>query len=231
MKKIVFLFSLVLCVLGCKDTTDDGIIIPDGQDMPIGVQLIFPFEDSLCNEGINLTPSESTVFFEWAPNDNAETYILNIENLTSGEISQHETVDFILPVTINRADPFRWFVTYNFQNETRESAAWNFYNAGPGLVTYAPFPADILSPSMAQVLPTTNSVTLQWSGSDVDNDIVSFDVYFGVNNPLNISASDITINQITQSVSAGTIYYWNVITKDSEGNTSESGIHQFSVLD
>jgi len=231
MKKIVFLFSLVLCVFGCKDTTDDGPIISEGQDMPIGVQLIFPFEDSLCNEGTNLTPSESTVYFEWAANDNAEIYILNIENLTTGDVTQYETVDFILPVTIPRAFPFRWFVTYNFQNETRESAAWNFYNAGPGVQTYAPFPAEIIYPSMAQTIPATNSVSLEWSGSDVDDDIVSYDLYFGTNNPPTINTSNISSNQLAVAVTPSNVYYWEVVTKDAAGNSSESGIYQFKVLE
>jgi hypothetical protein len=232
MKKIIYLFSLVVFVFGCKDTTDDGPIDNGGgRDLPEGVQLIFPFEDSLCNEGTNLTPSESTVFFEWAPNDNAEVYILNVENLTTGDITQYETIDFILPVTIPRAYPFRWFVEYNYQNETKVSAAWNFYNAGPGVQTYAPFPAEIISPTMAQTIAATNSVTLQWNGNDVDNDIVNYDIYFGVNNPPSINSSGISANQLTVSVVPNTIYYWNVVTKDAAGNSSESGMYQFKVLE
>jgi hypothetical protein len=232
MKKIAYLFSLVVFVLGCKDTTDDGPIdAGNGRDLPEGVQLIFPFEDSLCNEGTNLTPTESTVYFEWAPNDNAEIYILHIENLTTGDITQYETVDFILPVTIPRAYPFRWFVEYNYQNETKISPSWNFYNAGAGLQNYAPFPAEIISPTMAQTLTSTTSLVLQWTGNDVDDDIVSYDVYFGTNNPPTINTSDISSNQLTVAVAPSNIYYWEVVTKDASGNSSESGIYQFKVLE
>lgn len=219
-------------MFGCSDTTDNGNNGGGGaQDEPVGVQLIFPQEDALCNEGTDMTPTESTVFFEWQPNDNAETYTLTIENLNTNAVSEFETTDFIVAVTIARATPFRWLVSYNLQDEIKESAQWNFYNAGEGVQTYAPFPAEIISPTMAESLATTNSVTLEWLGSDVDNDIVAYDVYFGTNNPPSINTSAITENQWAVAVTSGTIYFWNVVTTDAAGNTSDSGVHQFRVLD
>lgn len=219
-------------MLGCKDTTDDGPItgIGGAQDPPTGVLLIFPHEDSLCNEGENPTPTESTVFFEWEPNDNAQSYSLTIENLNTGTIEQYQTEDFIFPVTINRAEAFKWFVEYDLQGEIKISDVWNFYNAGPGILTYAPFPAEIISPSMAQTIPSTSSVTLEWSGSDVDNDIIGYDVYFGTSNPPTLNTSDISTDQLTVPVASGNTYYWNVVTKDVEGNSSESGTFEFRIL-
>ncbi|BAO76769.1 predicted protein [Winogradskyella sp. PG-2] len=72
---------------------------------------------------------------------------------------------------------------------------------------------------------------MQWNGSDVDNDIVNYDIYFGVNNPPSINSSGISADQLTVSVAPNTIYYWNVVTKDAAGNTSESGVYQFRVLE
>ena len=231
MKKLIYIILLAGFAVGCEDTTDDG---PNGNpngalDPPEGVALIFPHEDSLCNEGENPTPTQSTVFFEWHPNDNAESYTLTVENLDSGNISQYETEDFIFPVTIERTVPFRWFVTYELQGETKESAIWNFYNAGPGVQTYPPFPAEIIAPNMAQNIPSTNSVVLQWEGNDVDDDIVDYDIYFGTDNPPSLNTSDITAEQLAVAVASGNIYYWKVVTKDIEGNASESVVHQFRV--
>ncbi|MBC2846051.1 hypothetical protein [Winogradskyella flava] len=231
MKKLVYICLSMVLVFGCRDTTDDGPIgNPNGaQDPPEGVLLVFPYQDTLCNEGENPTPTQSTVFFEWVPNDNAESYTLTIENLNSGNITEYQTSEFIFPVTIDRAVPFRWFVTYDLQGETKESAVWNFYNAGPGVQTYPPFPAEIISPNMAQNLPNTNAIVLQWEGNDVDNDIVSYDIYFGTDNAPSLNTSDSTAEQLTVSVTPGTIYYWEVVTKDAEGNSSESGVYQFRI--
>ncbi|WP_422107839.1 hypothetical protein [Winogradskyella sp.] len=233
MKKIVYTLFALMLLVACKDTTDDGPIVNEdaGQDPIEGVRLVFPFEDTLCNEGINPTPTESTVFFEWDPNNNAQVYTLTIENLASGNTVQYETEDFIFPVTIERAVAFRWFVTYNFQGETKESAVWNFYNAGPGIQSYPPFSAELIAPSMAQIIPTTTSVVLEWVGSDVDGDIVSYDLHFGTDNPPELVTTDITATQIAVTVVPGTIYYWQIVTKDAEGNSSESGVFQFRVLD
>ena len=96
--------------------------------------------------------------------------------------------------------------------------------------SYTPFPAAIVAPSMAQSIANTNSVTLKWTGSDVDDDIVGYDVYFGTQANPSIHDSDITANEANVSVTTGTIYYWKVITKDQEGNTSDSGLYQFKVL-
>lgn len=233
MKKSVYIICLAIVLFGCKDTTDDdgGDSGNNGnQDPPIGVFLVFPHQDSLCNEGENPTPTESTVYFEWVPNDNAEIYTLQIENLTTGEMLLYETMDFIFPVTIQRPESFRWQVSYELNGEIEASDTWNFYNAGPGVQTYAPFPAEIISPNMAQNIPSTTMVTLHWSGSDVDDDIVNYEVYFGTTNPPSLNASDVPSEQLTVPVTSGTIYYWNVLTKDAEGNTSDSGVYQFRVL-
>lgn len=222
-------------MFGCSKSSDDGsgeeIPDPTGetQDTAVGVDLVFPHEDSLCTEGTDITPTESTVFFEWEPNNNAESYTLTVENLETNNVEQYQTADFIYGVTIQRAVAFRWFVTYEFQGETKESDIWHFYNSGPGVQTYAPFPAEIVSPTMAQSIASTSSVTLQWNGSDVDNDIVGYDVYFGTEANPSLEASDITDTQLSVSVASGIVYYWNITTKDSEGNTSESGVYQFEI--
>ncbi|WP_299114850.1 hypothetical protein [uncultured Winogradskyella sp.] len=234
MKRLIKFICFVLLIQGCVDTTDDNIntLIPNDEtpDEVEGVQLIFPFESSLCTEGTNITPTESTVLFEWEPNNNAQSYILSIENLSTNSITEYETEDFIYPVTIERAIAYRWFVNYVYNNEILESEIWNFYNAGEAIQTYPPFQAEIISPTMAETLPSTNSVTLLWSGSDVDNDIVGYDVYIGTSNPPVVDTTNITVNQLQITVTPGNIYYWKVVTKDAAGNTSESSVFQFSIL-
>ena len=232
MKKIIYFMCVALIVQGCKDTTDDGPVVntDNGQDLIEGVRLVFPYEDSLCNEGTDPTPTSSNVFFEWEANNNAEIYTLSLENLTTGLITEFETVDFIYPITIQRPESYRWKVSYQFQNETLESASWNFYNAGPGVQTYAPFPAELISPNMAQNINATNSVNLVWSGSDVDDDISNYDVYFGTSSSPDLVANGITNAIYTTNVTSGTVYYWRIVTNDFEGNSSQSDIFQFRVL-
>lgn len=236
MKHSLYILSLVFFVFGCNN--DDDKSGGEGEENPdeiieniTGVQLYFPQEDMLCNEGTNLTPTESTVFFEWEASSYAENYTITVENLSTGSIIQRETTEDIIPIVIERATPYSWYVEYSFGNEIEKSDVWQFYNAGPGVESHVPFPATIISPNMAQSIAATSTVTLEWTGADVDNDIVGYDVYFGTESiPENAYTSNITDTTLSVPVTSGTIYYWKVVTKDEFGHASDSGIFQFRVL-
>jgi hypothetical protein len=236
MKHLLYIICLGFLVFGCsKSAVDD--FNPDGENPDNvgvdgtdgGVALYFPQENMLCNEGTNLTPTESTVNFEWRANG-SDNYKITIENLSTGNIIQRETTEDIIPIVIQRATAYKWFVESVKGSKTDKSATWQFYNAGPGVQSYAPFPAVIIAPTMAQSITTTSAVTLQWTGSDVDDDIVGYDIYFGTNASPVIFSSDITATELVVPTTSNTIYYWKVITKDSAGNTSDSGVYQFEVL-
>jgi hypothetical protein len=61
---------------------------------------------------------------------------------------------------------------------------------------------------------------------------VGYDVYLSTVSPP--SAPNFTLGSSNSSqkvtVTADTVYYWKVVTKDREGNTSDSGIFQFRAL-
>ena len=223
---------MAFLVFGCsKSPVDEGDENPDvigNEGDTDGVKLYFPQENMLCNIGSNVTPTQSTVYFEWEANG-ADNYKITVENLFTGTIIEGETTLDIIPFVLQRATPYKWFVKSCKGSISKQSATWQFYNSGPGEQSYAPFPAVIVAPDMAASLPSTNTVTLQWSGSDVDNDIASYDVYFGTSASPNISNANVTSNSISLNVSSNTIYYWKIITKDALGNTSDSGLYQFRV--
>jgi hypothetical protein len=231
MKHLIYIFCLAFLVFGCsKPSNDDGNPEGVGNVGTVGgVKLYFPQENMLCNIGSNVTQTESTVYFEWEANGSGN-YTIIIENLSTGNIIQQDTSSDIIPIVLQRATPYKWFIESVNGLKTEQSAIWQFYNSGPGVQSYAPFPAVIVAPNMAKSLASTNSVRLQWIGNDVDNDIVGYDVYFGTQATPSIFASDITNNEAAVSVSSGIIYYWKIITKDTLGNTSDSGIYQFKIL-
>ena len=237
MKKLICVTLLVFLCFSCykdgeslttnEDRNPDGTIVDESLLM---VNLQFPHNNELCNLGTNVTPTQSTVFFEWELNQNVIRYTIFIENLISGTIIQEETTEDKIGIMLDRATPYSWYIVASSDLETEQTETWKFFNAGPGAQSYAPFPTVIVAPNMAQSLSATSSVTLQWTGSDVDNDIVNYDIYFGTSESPSIYASDFVGNETTVSISSGQIYYWKVVTKDSEGNTSGSGVFQFKVL-
>ncbi|WP_406684089.1 hypothetical protein N1F78_15570 [Seonamhaeicola sp. MEBiC1930] len=237
MKKLIYIICFALLCLGCSGSSDDGGDSGETPENPeegletnssLKVNLQFPHENGLCNLGTNITPTHSTVVFEWEASSIATGYTIFIKDLVSGNEIQDQSTEDKIGVVLKRATPYSWYVEATDGTKTETSDTWKFFNAGPGVQTYVPFPAVINSPAMAASLNTTN-VTLNWTGSDVDNDIIGYDVYLGMSNEPAIHTPNVSVSELNVTLNAGSIYYWKVITKDSEGNTSESGIYQFKI--
>ena len=230
MRKVFFVPLILFLVIGCSKDDNKPNETPE---IPKAVTLIFPYENSLCNEGTNITDSVSTVLFEWSSDDYTDEYELNVKNLVTGFIHTDQISATEYSLILDRATPYAWYVISksNSVADTAHSATWKFYNAGEAIESYAPFPAEIVTPLMAETLSAPGGVvTLDWNGGDIDGDIVGYDVYFGTLTPPGIMVSDITESMINDvSVTSNTIYFWRVITKDSKGNTSDSGIYQFKI--
>jgi hypothetical protein len=231
MKNRVLIISVLLLVIGChKDDPDPVQLIGN----PTEALLIFPYENSECNEGSDITVTTSKVLFEWRTAENTDEYELVLFNLSTTDQSSHVTSENKISIVLQRATPYAWHVISksNKIDSTAQSDIWKFYNAGDGIESYAPFPAEIITPLMAENITTSGgNITLDWSGSDVDNDILGYDVYFSTTNPPDLLKSDVEESILTDvQVVAGAIYYWSVTTKDAHGNSSDSGIFQFKIL-
>jgi hypothetical protein len=72
-------------------------------------------------------------------------------------------------------------------------------------------------------------VVFQWSGADIDNDIAFYTIYLDNTNATTKVIPSITSDSTTMSLAPMKTYYWRVVTTDSEGNTSDSGIYTFTI--
>lgn len=193
--------------------------------------LISPAKDALCTTGAVLSPTQSSVSFTWNASANTDSYNLIVKNLiTSATITQSTTATQIA-ITLDRNTPYSWSVLSKSSKSdlTALSDIWKFYNAGPGVITYAPYPAELSSPAFGQKVNTA-TVNLTWIGSAINNTtIANYDVYFGTTETpalLKNAVTDSFVNGV--NVNSGTTYYWKVITRDINGNTSDSGLSEFS---
>ena len=229
MKKIILFLNAVFLLLCCNKEQS----APPIPQNPTAAKLVFPYQDYLCNVGTNITPTESTVLFEWEESEHTDSYELVLKNVTTGIFTSYTTADTKMPVVIERNTAFKWYVISKSGSvsDTALSATWKFFNAGAAVESYVPFPAEIVSPAMASTITITdNAVTLGWTGSDVDNDIVGYDVYFGKTADPPIIETDIEESILENvPVEPDTIYYWRIITKDATGNSSDSGVFQFKI--
>ena len=70
--------------------------------------------------------------------------------------------------------PYSWNITSKSTASTTSTASdtWKFYLSGPGIVNYAPFPADLKTPASGSTVSRDGEgkVTFTWDGSDPDGD-------------------------------------------------------------
>jgi len=191
--------------------------------------LVFPENNTECNEGKIINDTQSEVTFRWNEAELANTYEVVLENLNTDVKTTIESNTNSTNIIIERGTAYKWYVTSlsDIGDATAKSEEWKFYNAGVGTLNYAPFPADIVAPENGSTL-TGSTVNLEWSGSDIDNDIVDFEIFFGSDNPPTESLGSVTENSITATISSGNTYYWMVKTNDETGNSSTSDVFHFS---
>jgi len=219
---------LLTCLSACKKDSP-----PPPSTAPGKATLIFPKQNEVCTEGRILSLAETAIDFRWETAENTDTYELTVKNLVTGEVVSQSTAELHLEMNLKRNAPYSWFIISKSRQTgiTAKSDVFKFYNAGPGILSYAPFPAEIIAPVMGQAVSVQNSmISLDWNGNDVDGDLINYDVYFGTTQTPELLRSNLTESSLNEvSVKSKSTYYWRVVSRDRRGNTSDSGLFQFTV--
>ncbi len=231
-KKSIFSSLLVLLIVGCGIDSD---LFEELVESATKVQLIFPENNSECTAGVIISENESEVVFDWSDAEVVDSYLIQLTNLSDGQLQTFSADSSFFPIRLQRGTPYQWSVTtiINEIDETIESDIEFFYNSGPGVTTFVPFPATAITPANeALLISSTTVTTIEWSAEDLDNDIVNYDLYFGASNPPEILSSELETSSLSNvQVMSGTRYYWQVVTRDDLGNESNSEIFSFEVSD
>ncbi|QIL38629.1 hypothetical protein G7074_04645 [Pedobacter sp. HDW13] len=228
MKKIIMIL-FVTVIIGCGKDKEPIVEEPAAAK----TMLFKPAQNELCTSGVIISDSQSVVTFEWVAAANADGYELVVKNLESGSVNSYFTQNLRFDVKLQRNTPYSWSVDSKSDKnpQTTKSDVWKFFNAGVGISSYAPYPADLLSPSFGETVNAVDGkLSLLWKGSDPDNDILNYSIYLGKSTSPILLKADLTDTVLKDiSVSINTVYYWKVITKDNRGNTSDSGLFSFKV--
>lgn len=227
MKKAVLLFCSMFFMAACSKD--------EAPRVPGVVGLVFPENNSECIAGISRSQTTSEVEFLWAATAHATRYDLSVTRIGSGVFENVTTSNTRASLVLDKGAAYSWQVTARNASGEQGPASpnWQFYNAGSE-TTYPPFPAVIKSPGSGESVTPDKSgqVVLLWSGADADNDLIQFDVYFGTNATSLSRQATLTFDQTSYPavVVSGTIYFWEIVSRDLEGNTSRSGVYSFRVL-
>ena len=222
-----------MLVFNCSSGGGDDAVDPDPkiETPPAAANLIFPSNNSECTEGANVSSTETEVTFDWYNANNTDSYQLFIKNLTTQSTVNYNTTESEKRVTLLKGTPYSWYVvSKNATSQTAQSSVWKFYSAGEAQSSYAPFPAELLEPGLkSELSASTTSTLLDWTAEDVDNDIKEYDVYFDTISSPDNKITTTSDSSFTVTVSSGNTYYWKIITKDEQNNSSESQVFEFSV--
>lgn len=224
---VLFLFVLITSCGGSDSGPATPVINSPGKSV-----LIAPINNTTCQNGTNITTTQSTVTFSWNSTSDTETYDLKITNLNTQEVTtQNGLATTTKEVTLTRGVPYSWTITSkNKGTTTTVSDTWKFYLAGNGVTNYAPFPAAAVSPLPGVVVtPTSGKVTLTWETSDVEASALTYTLYFdtidGKQTPLDAN-KNLTAKSKEVLVNSNTVYFWRVVTSDGT-NTSTSVVYTF----
>lgn len=230
MKRNLIYICLIFLSMACGGKKKTGSPTATAPGKAI---LVSPAQNEACTSGVAVSATESAVQFSWVASSNTESYEFTIKNLLTNVSTSKTVTTNNTTATLLKDTPYSWFVVSKSSktSTTTPSDTWKFYNAGDGKTNYAPFPAEIISPTNNQAISASGGkITLDWNGTDTDNDIVNYDVYLGTtNSPALLQANVSTSILSNVSVNSATTYYWRVVTRDSKGNTSDSGLYRFSV--
>jgi len=232
MRRYILILFVAVMFCGCSKKNSNDVKTQSTD--PGKSILLFPSQNSACTTAAATSTTQSDVTFTWQAAANTDSYDITTKNLLTGAVSTQTITTAQVTITLARSTPYAWFVVSKSSKSktTAQSDTWKFYNPGPGAIHYAPFQADGLAPEQSQNVAAVNGkVDLSWKGSDPDNDIAGYDIYFGTSSTAPALAKSDVKDMFLKgnTVASGTTYYWKIVTKDAQGNTSDTGIYQFTV--
>ncbi|MEE1945941.1 hypothetical protein VRU48_12540 [Pedobacter sp. KR3-3] len=226
--KYLYLLTITLLLASCgKSNNKSEPAFP-----PEVAVLLSPLNNEACLSGTNVTATSSTITFSWKPSKYADSYMVSIKNLLTNATTTHVATSTTLQVSLTNNTPYSWSVTSKSSRnpEIQISETWKFHNAGPGIVNYAPFPAEVIFPLPNSTVTATNGkIEFKWKGADADNDVLQYDIYTSsmAGTVFLLKAGHNSTSLISEEPSGKR--YWKIVTRDSHGNTSDTGIMEFTV--
>ena len=226
MKNYFYLMILILSISCSKD--------PAEVSNPTSFELIAPANNETCLEGSIINDNQKEIVFQWGGSTNATSYSLDIINLTTNVGQTLQSNGTSLSVKLTSAEPYSWKVIASGEAGAKSASSelWKFFLAGDEVVNYAPFPPELISPRPSATIDVNslNEIVLNWTCSDVDNDIVTYKVYLDTNDGSTL-VRELDYVQNNTELGVDVIndgnYFWKVVAIDSNGNSSSSGVYSF----
>jgi len=227
-----FISLLVLIFFAACSSNPSDPIPEEVIEDPIATTLIFPENNTECNEGTILSETQSKVNFRWNASEHTDSYEVVLKNTQNDSSSNFDANTNSKEITLERGTNYEWFViSKSIKSQvTATSETFQFFNAAPGEVNHVPFSAEAIAPeNNSEVTSTSGKVNLQWEATDIDDDIKDYEIFFGTNKDQLTSLGIVMETSLEVEVTSGTAYFWKVNTNDETNNSSSSEIFGFTV--
>ncbi|WP_420401933.1 hypothetical protein [Flagellimonas sp.] len=220
----IHLFTFASCSKSDNTPTDPN---PTPTNL-VAATLSFPTNNLVC--------TNYQLEFKWSlATENSGDDVQNVIEVSKDEsfattLFQEVVSGTTKSFTVEKNSTYYWRITskrLGSQN-TVSSEVWQFETEPEPPTNNVPYAAVLVGPSDGETI-TGNTVTLSWSGIDIDNDPLTYDVFFGTTNPPTSLVSGIT--ETTRNVDlpgAGT-YYWRIVVKDDKQSAAIGNIWSFMV--
>lgn len=228
MKKFIYIYAIsILINLFCSCGGGSDAPNPEPENSaPSKPVLIAPTNGKLCIDNI--------VNFQWNisvdPEGDVISYLIQVA--TDNQFNQVAHTFSISAtsknVSLEKGIAYYWRVkaTDSKNLASDYSSTFNFYTEGE--INHIPFTPELITPELNSVIQTS-TISLEWNANDVDtNDNLSYDVYFGEENPpLSKVGDNQTAKLLEVDLISSNNYYWRVIVKDNNGGESIGQVWNF----
>ena len=223
--KRVFIISVLVffCLLTVQCSKEEN-------KAPTAVSLIYPSKNLLC--------IDNTIIFNWSkatdPDNDQVTYnlIIATDREMTNIIENSTSTDVVATVTLEKQTAYYWKVDALDikNNQGTASETFSFYTKGDGVLNYAPFSAELISPEKNSNQSATTSISLIWEASDANTtDTLTYELYFGENSSVALMDDSLSEKAFIVSVVSGKTYSWKVNVKDQNGAKSIGQTWSFTV--
>jgi hypothetical protein len=213
-----------LCVLNIQCSKDEK------NKAPIAVNLIYPTQNLLC--------TDNTINFNWSKATDPENDALEYNLIIATDRSMTNVIENITitnlqtTVSLEKQTAYYWKVNALDINNKQgtSSEIFAFFTKGEGVLNYAPFSAELVSPENNSNQSASTSISLVWDAADINTtDILTYELYFGENSTLTLIDDSLSDKSRIVSVESGKSYSWKVNVKDQNGAKSIGQIWSFTV--
>ena len=216
-----------IALFSCGGSGDDPMPKPPINVAPSIPVLVFPNDGELC--------TDNPLGFVWEASldsdGDAVSYEIEVATTTDfkEDLQKKSTSATGISITLIKGVAYYWRIrskdTKN--NYSNYSITRKYYTEGEGVSNHIPFSATLVNPMTGSEL-ITSAVKLEWTSSDVDNDPLVYDIYFGKMNPPVLVEENFDKLSYDLNVDASSEYFWKIVTKDDKGGQAIGQVWKFS---